>query len=605
MFLAHDGVAFKQRLYCFFQHTYGTTQRPRQDLCDRCRGPVVHCGCKNNPFCPHFSIPIISSTSLPLLFLTLQLFHYIFEQISTDVAGMGKAGAVVACCYDDASKVPPIKAATQRKRREAVAVSNVKFVANSLSPIPSGPKYQPFIRYSNNRDLIASELFRFIATEPNKGVGGSATIFSIGVTPDEEGDGGSASPAGAEGSGGVVEPVLPVQVVRDGRPCPPLPGPGIGEGELSTTHAIIHHAAYTRGEKRSAWLVTSVDTDQIVHLLLAMASDKINPTGTDKVQVTVRRRKGQGAVEFVDVNRLYTALVEKPAWETGAGERGVPPRWLKEDDGQAKVALFVVMYFLSGCDFMPGFFSLPLKKMFTFVEETISQPGLFMDPIVYKDGEGKWAVDIEECIKMLGVCYFQMHRTVFQVKYPSGAAQMLEDLGGDAKEFIKRVRLIIFKAMGSNGKRNCPAWMALEKQVERALAVLKYWQSAFDARAEPVEFEGHGWVAADGAGGKLTSANCCVQLSDYAVSSPEGRVKILTCTCGSRKTKAPPTCDGKKCKCAIAKRACVPMQCGCKGACVQNRTDKKKKDEKRVEEATREYNGERWWEPTLLPNANT
>lgn len=123
---------------------------------------------------------------------------------------------------------------------------------------------------------------------------------------------------------------------------------------MSTTHAVIWYPKYTGQNAVMSWMVASVNTDQIVHLLLAMADDKIKATGDDKVRVTVRKRRGEGAVQFVDVNRIYEALRDKPRWDYGGGGHGCP-QWLVDHEGQAKVVLFVVTYFLGGCCFLPAF----------------------------------------------------------------------------------------------------------------------------------------------------------------------------------------------------------------------------------------------------------
>ena len=70
-------------------------------------------------------------------------------------------------------------------------------------------------------------------------------------------------------------------------------GPRIGEGELATTHFVIHHAKITDGKVLRRWTVTSIDTDQIMHLLLAMACGIIQPQGENKTEVTARRGRGQ------------------------------------------------------------------------------------------------------------------------------------------------------------------------------------------------------------------------------------------------------------------------------------------------------------------------
>ena len=47
--------------------------------------------------------------------------------------------------------------------------------------------------------------------------------------------------------------------------------------------------------------------DQLIIILLAMATGKITATGDDRTRVTIRRRVADG-VEYVNVNRVYEAV---------------------------------------------------------------------------------------------------------------------------------------------------------------------------------------------------------------------------------------------------------------------------------------------------------
>ncbi|CAB1101608.1 unnamed protein product [Ectocarpus sp. CCAP 1310/34] len=253
------------------------------------------------------------------------------------------------------------------------------------------------------------------------------------------------------------------------------------------------------------------------------------------------------------------------------------------EDGSG-VALFVVMFLLGGCDFLPGFYFLKMPKMFQFVLDTISQPGLFSRPIV-KKVNGKWTLDIDQCVKMLGMCYFQMHWNILQVAYGRGAVELFQAVDWDSRTFIDRVRLIIFKANGPNAKKKRPDWTALRLQAMRAERVLRYWGSALDSKTEEIEYQGHGWAAgANKPEAKLTFGNCCVQLSPYALLNQEGKVKMLTCGCTGRVSKTP-LCNNNSCGCHKRGSKCVPMHCGCNGKCYKNRADLKEKLEKQKAEA--------------------
>ncbi|CAM9121706.1 unnamed protein product, partial [Ectocarpus sp. 12 AP-2014] len=156
---------------------------------------------------------------------------------------------------------------------------------------------------------------------------------------------------------------------------------------------------------------------------------------------------------------------------------------------------------------------------------------------------------------------------------------------GASLTLIDRVRLIIFKANGPNAKKNCPDWTALRLQAMRAERVLRYWGSAFDSKTEEIEYQGHGWAAgANKPEAKLTSGNCCVQLSPYALLNQDGKVKMLTCGCTGGVSKTP-LCNSNSCGCHKRGTKCVPMHCGCDGKCYKNRADLKEKIEKQQAEA--------------------
>lgn len=198
-----------------------------------------------------------------------------------------------------------IKAATQAKRRAGVAAGEIVFDVESTTPIPAKDKYQSFIRVPGNRDKVASHLWQHITTHPDRkgrhpdadfiafgvaplptdqtagedgGAGGAARHFSAptaGVGVSEQSRRATDGRGGASATGcGVMEAGPSSSAANETREAPPLPvfvwkeqrstpdkvgGPGIGEGELSTTHAIIHHSRYTREDPIKSWMVTSVD----------------------------------------------------------------------------------------------------------------------------------------------------------------------------------------------------------------------------------------------------------------------------------------------------------------------------------------------------------
>lgn len=219
-------------------------------------------------------------------------------------------------------------------------------------------------------------------------------------------------------------------------------------------------------------MVTSSDTNQVVHILLAMVVGAIPCTGPGKADVQVPQKKGKGVANFVLVNRLYEAVCDVDKWAAGApAGGGRAPEWLCD---RTKVVLFVVVYFLAGCDFLPGMHSTTSTRMLKHVTMTVAMPRLFEDPIV-EDCDGRWRVHIERAVKVLCVCYFKEDADVFQTKFAYGAAGLLDaaHVRRDPRRFAHVVQDTIWMAKGNRGKKNCPIWDPLVLQTQRVDAVLE------------------------------------------------------------------------------------------------------------------------------------
>ena len=308
-------------------------------------------------------------------------------------------------------------------------------------------------------------------------------------------------------------------------------GAKIGEGELATTHMIVQHTHYAPGGPLRRWMVTSTDTDQAMHVLLAMATEAIPWSGSRKMEVQVRQKKGKGSEDFILVNRMYDAVRNKDKWSAGAaGGRRALPWWLTE---AARGVLFVVLYFLAGCDFLPAMYNMGFKRMLHHVRMTVAMPGLFAEPIV-SCSDGRWRVHTAAAVKMLCVCYFEEHVKVFEPRFPGGAADLFRsaEVAGDTRKFAHVVQDTIWTAKGAAGKKNCPRWDALELHVRRADAVLEYWQGALELETPRTCFEGRGWSTTDGDdSAQLTNENVVFRLSPHALLTQEGRVRLLKCQC--------------------------------------------------------------------------
>lgn len=132
--------------------------------------------------------------------------------------------------------------------------------------------------------------------------------------------------------------------------------------------------------------MTSFDIDQNMHLLLAMACGVIQPTGEDKMEVTVRRRRGQGPCNFVNINGIFSAIQQHDEWCSRLDEGPMPLAWLISP---AKTEIFVLVYLLSGCDFLPATYNMPYNRMLAFTMSEVCQVETFTSPILAMDARRK------------------------------------------------------------------------------------------------------------------------------------------------------------------------------------------------------------------------
>ena len=227
-----------------------------------------------------------------------------------------------------------------------------------MAALPGGGQWQTFLRSHGNRYGLACSIRKDFEHVNASKENDSDTLVFYGCG-DMIRSGESDAPFGVEeikesdgprlGNDEEVHNRKDLWVWRGGAQThEEFKGPCIGEGELATTHCIIHNGRYSREGPRTKWTITSTDTDQIVHVLLAMASGVIAPDGADKVDVTVRQRRSQGASDFLLVNRLYAAVHGNSEWAGNPDSEASSPDWLTKE---AKVVVYVLVYLLSGCDF--------------------------------------------------------------------------------------------------------------------------------------------------------------------------------------------------------------------------------------------------------------
>lgn len=326
-------------------------------------------------------------------------------------------------------------------------------------------------------------------------------------------------------------------------------------------HFAFHHANVAGCDAHN-FLITSHDTDVVIVGVLAQACGHIGPNtaGPESLQV---RQSTKGGGNFVDVNRVYQAICSNVPWKQD--EQHIPD-WFVSDE--AKAILFVLVYFLAGCDFLPAFYNMPFPRMFSLVVETVCTPGLFDEAVVESKldatGRKRWCVDTEQCVKMLAVCYFMLHWDCFSTHYPDGAAAMFKECN-DVPTFVDKVRGIIFDAKGFNGKKQCPGFDALMFQSQRGDAVMEYWESSCAEKPWEVWFEARGW-AKERPEEPFGRDNVVTVLSQHAILRRGGRVKVLLCTCDPQKSGVLVR-KCKTCGCGQRNVACVPGYCKCQLKC--------------------------------------
>lgn len=89
-----------------------------------------------------------------------------------------------------------------------------------------------------------------------------------------------------------------------------------------------------------------------------MGTGKIPVDGDEAVDVTSARHV-KSSTEYIHVNRRYGAIAGLTASGEHAGWPSELPTWL---DNGAK-CLFVLVFVLSGCDFLPAFVKCPFPAM--------------------------------------------------------------------------------------------------------------------------------------------------------------------------------------------------------------------------------------------------
>ena len=511
------------------------------------------------------------------------------EYVVRDADGKVQTDLIV-WYYDHSEKVEPIKTWTQSGRTKKVVASEIVIDVDSRDPLPAGTGFQAMLRAGENRDRAARGIRDHVIEDPRAATSQHPiSIIFCGVGNE------ISPPVAAEG---VVE-----GSVRDGNPVTVssiqpqrmsearerifLQGrgpmvqdpevlkdlyPGIGEGEMSSVHFIVHYRRYCKGSSGDLrnWLVTSVDTDQWMVILLAMGTGKILSEGQDAVNVTVARYV-RSTVEYIHVNRIFQAIAGLTAIGEHAGWPSELPLWL---DNGAKAILFVLVFVLSGCDFLPAIVKCPFLLMWDSLLRGLAIEGFFGE-IVSADLDGHVKVNENEALKIIALTYVYRDRHAFPLTWDP-ASVLNHELHGSIEKFVNVIRRQVFNLHGDKGNMLCPTLYSLRAQGTRAGATLDYWQGALKEKMPRLEFKGRGWDTESGTG-ELTKSNVVVVVSEHCHINANGKVKKLICGCNPD-LAAERGCKGN-CSCwRRRQKLCSPEACGCKGRCGRVKADAEASD---------------------------
>lgn len=482
-----------------------------------------------------------------------------------------KPAELVVVAYDRAELVPCIKGLEQGGRTEKIGKCDRAFDPLCAVPLPSS-QFQAWLRAHGKaaRDGIAEYLcFCGLSDDLWKGRDGRDAILAFyGV----EGN----PPSVQDASGYLVEPLSGERGGRDGvsgdddllhfrngasvdTSVKRQRGPNIGEAELSVVHFIVWSEKYW-GKTFDKWLVTSVDTDQWMIILLAMSAGKITPHGVGEVQVTVQRIVG-GQTKFLLVNQAYKKICILQDGSDSAWPADGWVGWNPSDDD--KVRLFVLVYLLAGCDFLPAISGLPFEKMWEAALKSVRAQGVFNKPLFVKEN-GVWALDEIEVVKLLTTMFYFKHEPAFRIGGKS-PAEMLTDVEGNVESYVNAIRVIILRRRAAKTVSTCPGFKSMLLQVQRAGQVMGYWQDGLQETMPSRNYDGKGWGFNPkekwNDGERLTAENCVLWLSEYSYIGPDRKTVTIKCGCAPEKARKHRciTCSCKTRECSLV--------CGCRGSC--------------------------------------
>ncbi|CAB1101190.1 unnamed protein product [Ectocarpus sp. CCAP 1310/34] len=370
--------------------------------------------------------------------------------------------------YDRQELVPAIKGHEQRGRTEKLGGCSRTFDLKSTDPVPS-LQNGSWLRADGKaaRDGIAANLaMRVLAddvwtadTKPNGIVASLASEALEAVPLLHFGDG--------------TDLIPDVERHR---------GPDIGEAELPVIHFIDRAKKYW-GKRFDKWVVSSVDTDLWMIILLAMTTNWLPPRGEGAVDLTAQRVVG-GETKFLWMNRVFASICKL------------------QDESDPR-----------------GHLTKAIRVATCNLQELGS----------HGRRQG-WHVG--ECARLLATMFFYKDEAAFGSAHLS-PSQLLESVDGDVEDYVSLVHYAILQLSKKKTTANCPSSFALRKHAERGNAIFRYWQNGLTEAMPTTEFAGKGWgVDPRGKGSdsdELTAENCVLWLSEYSYIGPDRKTATLAC----------------------------------------------------------------------------
>ena len=154
-----------------------------------------------------------------------------------------------------------------------------------------------------------------------------------------------------------------------------------------------------------------------------------------------------------------------------------------------KAILFVLVFGLSGCDFLPAIVKCPFLFMGDLRLRELAIQKYFGE-IVSADSDGHVKVNEDEAVKIIALTYFYRDRRAFPLTWDPASAPNHE-LYGSIEKFINVIRPQRFNLHGDRGNMLCPTLYSLRAQRAWAGATLDYWRGALKQNA-PVGAQGQG-----------------------------------------------------------------------------------------------------------------